>query len=188
MTKNQVQQLIVVVLLIVFGMVWTLMRKEPSAGSPPVASAPVIRSGPTPTPVTTIVAPEPSPNTASAPLLARDPFAVPSQFLDRIRQQEADQLREEAEQKRLAEPPRFQPDQPKTPQVAPPPELTLQAIFWGIPNPQAIINRQTVSVGDEISGVKVIAISKEGVTLSINGQETVLKPTAPARNNTREPR
>lgn len=169
MSKNQVQQLVVIALLLVFVGVWTLMRKSSSPAPVAPVLPPKIESIPVPASPPAAENPEAPPAT-----LVRDPFELPSPLLDRIRQQEEQRKREEEERRRQEEL-RATPGGPAQPPVELP-DLKLQAIFWGTANPQAIINRQTVSVGDTIEGVKIISISKNGVTVSINGQETELKP------------
>ncbi|MCM8811817.1 MAG: hypothetical protein NC910_02025 [Candidatus Omnitrophica bacterium] len=55
------------------------------------------------------------------------------------------------------------------------PQLRLQGIMWGIAQPKAIINRRIVAVGDTIENATVVAVSKDGVTVSFAGQEYLLK-------------
>ncbi len=55
------------------------------------------------------------------------------------------------------------------------PNLTLQGILWGTSKPRAIINRRVVSVGDSIEDATVVAVGKNGVTISFDGQEHLLK-------------
>lgn len=169
MSKNQLQQLVVIALLLVFLGIWTLMRKNSS----PVPAGPVlprkVESVPTPTVSPAGENPEAPPAT-----LVRNPFSLPPSLMERIRRQEEERQREEEERRRQEEL-RANPGGPAQPPVERP-DLKLQAVFWGTADPQAIINRQTVSVGDTLQGVKIISISKNGVTVSINGQETELKP------------
>lgn len=167
MSKNQIQQLVVIALLLVFIGMWTLMRKS-SAPAGPVLP-PKTESVPAP-------ASSPAKESVEAPpaTLARDPFGLPQSLLDQIRNQETEKKQEEEEQRRQEEL-RANPGRPTQPLMELP-NLKLQAVFWGTANPQAIINRQTVSVGDTLEGARIISISKNGVTVSINGQETELKP------------
>lgn len=62
--------------------------------------------------------------------------------------------------------------------VAPPPEppkLTLQGITGDSRGREAMINNQTVVAGDEILGVKVVAIERDRVLLEFAGRELVLR-------------
>ncbi len=47
-------------------------------------------------------------------------------------------------------------------------------------SPMAVVNEQRVSVGDLIGGATVLAISSDGVTLSVNGLEQVITTFGPA--------
>ncbi|HEY3864081.1 MAG TPA: hypothetical protein VGO59_19605 [Verrucomicrobiae bacterium] len=61
--------------------------------------------------------------------------------------------------------------------VPPPPwpvELKLMGIFFNQANPQALINARTVSVGDEIDGIRVTRIARDQVTVGWNGQSKQL--------------
>ena len=176
MTRTQVQQVIVIVLLLVFGGVWLTTRKSavlrPAA---PVVTTPAPRSPALPNKqeaqqITGQAAEE-------AASLARDLFHLPDRLLQKIRQRE----------QTLEQPPAQQnePAVEQTP-AAPPAELSaweLQGVFWGTDKPQAIINRKILSVGDTIEGAKVTAITKEGVTLSQGGQELELKPKTEMRGS-----
>ena len=54
--------------------------------------------------------------------------------------------------------------------VAPKPEFRLSGIFYSSAQPAAIVNGQTVNVGDEVDGATVVSIERTIVTLQINGQ------------------
>jgi HD-like signal output (HDOD) protein/ActR/RegA family two-component response regulator len=60
------------------------------------------------------------------------------------------------------------------PTVAPPekvkPEFRLQGIIFTSVRPSAMINGETVNVGEQIDGASVVAISRTTVTLQVNGQ------------------
>ena len=58
------------------------------------------------------------------------------------------------------------------------PFLSIQGIVWGSGLPQAIINNQVVKIGDLIKGVRVVDISKEGVTVFYEGRQQLI--AAPA--------
>lgn len=57
--------------------------------------------------------------------------------------------------------------------------LKLQGVFCTPPKSSAIINGQTVFVGDTVGGAKVTAITSEGVTLNFGGVEETLTPKPP---------
>jgi hypothetical protein len=50
------------------------------------------------------------------------------------------------------------------------PELKLKAIFYRRVNPMAMINNQTLGLGDTIDGVRIIKIEPQQVTVELNGQ------------------
>ena len=54
------------------------------------------------------------------------------------------------------------------------PSVRLQGVFFRLTHPQAMINSKTVSVGDKIANTKVIAITRDSVTLQWNGETKVL--------------
>ena len=56
------------------------------------------------------------------------------------------------------------------PQEKAQPEFRLSAIIYTVARPSAIVNRETVHVGDHVSGATVVAIDRTQVTLQINGQ------------------
>jgi len=56
----------------------------------------------------------------------------------------------------------------------PTPPLRLQGIFYRPSKPSAVINSQTVFVGDSIAGGKVKAITRDSVTLIVDGETKVL--------------
>ena len=61
--------------------------------------------------------------------------------------------------------------------AAPHPSLSIEGVIWGGSIPQAIINHTVVRIGDEIGGVRVVSINREGVTFSSSGEEfTVPSP------------
>jgi hypothetical protein len=55
-------------------------------------------------------------------------------------------------------------------QEKPVPEFRLNAIFYTAVRPTAILNGETVTVGDELNGATVVAITRTTVTLLVNGQ------------------
>jgi hypothetical protein len=50
------------------------------------------------------------------------------------------------------------------------PEFRLSCIIYTVARPSAIVNRETVYVGDQVGGATVVGIDRTRVTLEINGQ------------------
>ncbi len=48
-------------------------------------------------------------------------------------------------------------------------DFRLSGIIFGVARPSAIVNGETVSVGDRIRGATVVRITESSVTLRING-------------------
>ena len=167
MTRTQIQQIIVITLLLVFGFIWINTRKGP-ASAPIVTTAPAPEAGPRAAPSRPLI-PGLKEGPASEADLARDLFQIPKRLLQKIRDR----------RKAAEKPPPKQGPVVEAPVVAPSIDLStlnLQGIFWGTDRPQAIINRRILSVGDTIEGAEISTISKEGVTLTFNGQTMELKP------------
>ena len=55
-------------------------------------------------------------------------------------------------------------------------KVRLQGIIYRTTHPLAIINGQTVGVGDEFDGFKVAAIAQDSVTLQLNGERRIFRP------------
>ncbi len=72
------------------------------------------------------------------------------------------------------------PTQPWTPQAeayaAPAPRYAVSAIFVSSARSVAILNGRRVGVGDQIEGARVVAISRDEVTLEVGGEELTLRP------------
>lgn len=168
MSRTQIQQVIVVILLIVFGVVWQLSQKHPGIPAATQGSSSILQQSPPD------LSPPPDSNEPSAPLeLTRDIFLPPASLQEKIQREE-----EEKQRKILEEQQRLQQLQTGTPAAAPPIDLSqfhLQGIFWGTARPQAIINRKIVSVGDRLEGAEVSSITKEKVLLNIQGANFELK-------------
>lgn len=135
--------------------VWSV-RTRPAAPPPPpasaaVAAAPVV-ARPDPAPVVETPAP-PTPVTKVATTPA------PS----------APVRRERVDASPLAEP------TPATPATPPPPAFVLQAISERNGQPIAIINDHLVRVGDEVDGMRVIAIRLDEVDVEVRGRRTTLR-------------
>ncbi|HOW64959.1 MAG TPA: hypothetical protein P5186_17645 [Candidatus Paceibacterota bacterium] len=54
------------------------------------------------------------------------------------------------------------------------PELKLQGIYFRMSNPSVLINGHNLHVGDAISGVRVVKIERQSVTVEMAGQKKVL--------------
>jgi hypothetical protein len=67
---------------------------------------------------------------------------------------------------------KFPKKQTKT--TVPLPSLSIQGIIWNTNMPQAIVNGQIVKEGDSVSGVRVVKIEKEGITVDNQGQEVLI--------------
>jgi hypothetical protein len=59
-----------------------------------------------------------------------------------------------------------------------PPEINITGLIWNTHKPQAILNDSVMGIGDEISGWKIIEISKEGVVVESASftRHTITKP------------
>lgn len=164
MTRIQVQQAVVVLLLAAFIGTWALTRKIPLKKSPapphPLEQATAIQ-----TPF-----PERSKQPDRPPQVERNPFALPPLLAQILHQRELERLRLEDGSAEGELP------QQLSIQL---PSLTLQGVFWGITAPQAIINRRILSIGDELEGAKLVAVQKDAVTVSYQGQNFTLKLPEP---------
>lgn len=170
MTRTQIQQLVVVLLLILFVGVFLLSKKAPEPGSG-VVSTPA-PGGTAPTPVGQAELPPAAVSPAAPDLsIPRDVFLLPAALLQRLQQRTQEAI--DQENKKKEESSQAVPVSAEQIGIT---DLELQGIFWNVSNPQAIINRQIVSVGDRIENAEVKAITKDGVTLTSNGQQFDLKP------------
>lgn len=71
--------------------------------------------------------------------------------------------------------------QPAQSEQVPLPALTISAIVWGGIFPQAIINNRVVKPGDNIEGVNIVNISKDGITVSFANR--IYNLSSPASSN-----
>jgi hypothetical protein len=62
----------------------------------------------------------------------------------------------------------------------PPPQLRVEGLLWGDSQPKAIINGKLYQVDDRVQGVRILAISRAGVTIEHMGKPIVYS-TAVAR-------
>ncbi len=170
MTRTQIQQLVVVLLLILFAAVFLLNKNTPEIGVPVTG------------PGTAVIASEQQPVEPAVPppapvdlSISRDVFLLPPLLVQRLKERQDQLALEQERQKQLKQQGLVRPPSLIEPQAGAPP-LVLQGIFWGIAKPQAIINRKIVSVGDKIDDAEVESITKDSVTLSMDGTTVELKP------------
>ncbi len=170
MNKTQVQQLVVIVLLLVFVATWFTTRKFSSQSNPASSQTVAAHARPKNPAEPSQESRLPSAELSQRePAMARDFFQLPPLLKESVRQKE--QAREEARKLKEKEAARTKGGLSPLKEVPPSlPSLQLQGIFWG-QKPQAIINRQILSVGDKIEQAEVVSVTQEGVTLSFNGQE-----------------
>lgn len=173
MTRTQVQQWVVVLLLILFVGVFLLNKKIPEPGGAAVpASSGAAPAGKPPgiaQPAVPAVAAPAAPDLS----IPRDIFLLPTLLIQRLRQREQETLQFQQQKLQQAQADRTPAALAQQVGVT---DLALQGIFWGVANPQAIINRQIVSVGDRIENAEVEAISRDSVVLMRDGQRFELKP------------
>ncbi len=168
MTRTQIQQLVAVLFLILFVGVFLINKKAPESGS--------VTPSPSGTPERAINPEEPAApaSQVSAPDLSipRDVFLLPTLLLQRLQQRQRENL-ELAQQKALEKNPKQEALSAQQVGIT---DLELQGIFWGVAKPQAIINRQIVSVGDRVGTAEVESITPDSVILLLAGQRIKLKP------------
>jgi len=61
------------------------------------------------------------------------------------------------------------------------PSLVVQGLIWGGNFPQAIVDNKVVKIGDTVGGARITDISKNGVTVFLEGREYNL--SSPAMKN-----
>lgn len=66
-------------------------------------------------------------------------------------------------------------DAPETASASPTSSFKLQGIFYRLNKASVLINNQTLFVGDEIEGAKVVGIERRSVQLQVAGKTHVLK-------------
>jgi hypothetical protein len=59
--------------------------------------------------------------------------------------------------------------------ILPLPKLMIEGIIWNTHMPQAIVNGQVVRIGDTVSGVKIMKIEKQGITIDYSGESVLIK-------------
>ncbi len=70
-----------------------------------------------------------------------------------------------------AAPPPVVPPSPPAPEW---PDVTLTGIFYSPSRPSAIVNGRKVNVGSSVTGLKVVAIERDSVTLELEGEKKVV--------------
>jgi len=53
--------------------------------------------------------------------------------------------------------------------VPEPPDLAVRGVIWGGLRPQALIDDGVYDVGDEVSGATILAIRRDGITVTVQG-------------------
>lgn len=167
MSRTQIQQTVVVLLLIAFVILGSVSRNS-FRSLPTVFPAAAPRA---PLPDET---PHPPGEAPAPPEVSRDVFLPPGLLQERIKQREIKRLEK-----------KLKPPAPDSAQAGVPVKVEIdvsrfqvQGIFWGVANPQAIINRKIVSVGEEIDGAKIVSISKDRILIRGDSAEAELKPPA----------
>ena len=75
-------------------------------------------------------------------------------------------------------PTRLEVENPQPARTAPaqPPAVTISGVVWNSDRPQAIINGQVVDVGDKISEMEIVSISKSQIDVLYLGEKFTLTP------------
>jgi HD-like signal output (HDOD) protein len=116
---------------------------ETAPAAPQVTPAVTVSEEPAPKPVSTETDPKPAASLpAPQPAVATAPIATSTN----------------------APPPSV------APQEKAPPVFRIYAVIYSTVRPSAIVNGETVNVGDQVNGATVVAIGRTTVTLQINGQ------------------
>ncbi|MBM3251549.1 MAG: hypothetical protein FJZ11_02035 [Candidatus Omnitrophica bacterium] len=118
-------------------------------------------------------------------------FANESDFSDKIKQANIQQLNYEADNYRDPLMPVFpkkelkkelgeamEPVAPGTEGIAAP-ALVIQGMVWGTDMPQAIIDGEIYKVGDQFLEAKILDINKEGIKLLYKDRIFIMKPEIP---------
>ena len=69
---------------------------------------------------------------------------------------------------------------PKAQLPTAPPELLIQGLMWGGPEPKAIIHGNVFGVGERVEGATILAIDHRGVTIEYQGTSISYPVAAPA--------
>jgi len=54
------------------------------------------------------------------------------------------------------------------------PKITISGLIWNTDMPQAIVNGQVKKIGDTVAGVKLIDITKTGITVEYMGEKVII--------------
>ena len=49
--------------------------------------------------------------------------------------------------------------------------MDIKGLIWNSDRPQAIINEQVISIGDEVNGAKLLSVNRDGIKLQYKGVE-----------------
>lgn len=151
--KKEFREAIIVsilVIVLIISIMYTnrdkIFRKKGTAGAPQQKKASVVAGGKEPAQGSIAITRQGFDNTKDL----RDPLAKPLEIAL-------------LEEKSVASRPQA-PDMKGS--AKPAEELVLNGIIWGGKDNLAIISGQVVGVGESVSGAKVVAITKDGVTLT----------------------
>ena len=176
MSKTQIQQIVVVLLLVAFVGFWTVTggdNKKGPRGIP--ASAPRGSA---------LLPKRPAPVQVQAPAwdltIARNPFQLPAAIQGTLDQKE--RVRQLALLQRPTEPEAAPEPEMLVPVVAPP--LRVQGLMLTKGKPQAIVNRKVLSVGDVIEEAKILAITLDSITVLYHEKEFTLTIQNPVSGTT----
>ncbi len=56
-----------------------------------------------------------------------------------------------------------------------PPQFNITGLIWNSDRPQAIVDSNVLSVGDEIKGAKLLSVNKDGIRIQYEGAEFFIK-------------
>ena len=163
MTKQQIQQVTIGSLLLIFSVLW--MTQWDGGRSHPI---PAVTTGISISPDSTEVPDPQQPGSPSAPaeekiIPARDLFQRPALLEEKLKERQRRPL------------PASTATTLPAPAPAELPKIKLQAILWEGSRPMALVDHRLVSVGDMIQGAKILSITEEGVKVLFSGQEFYLK-------------
>ena len=109
---------------------------------------------------------------------SRNPFQLPEVLKETLRKKQ-EEIREAQHQKELARQKELDRQNQLAQGTLVPTEsqassLELQGILWG-DSPRVIINRKILAQGDTANGITIVAIRKDGATVSFQGNEITLE-------------
>lgn len=183
--KSQFEQRAVVGLLVLFAMTsWGALRKSGilRGGAPPAPAAPIEKvSLPADSLAQTIQQPwnrleqqmEASAISAPATVISAKPASYSAQELrDPLKSLLPDSLTQSAS----IIPPEVEATDSMADVEPLHLDLAVQGLWWGGPNPRAIINGDVYTIGDRVDGATIVAIDRRGVIVEAGGTTQRLAP------------